>query len=685
MPLITTATNTGLSIRQLAISSAPVTAAAGAAATPPAKKYAVEEQHLSDILANAAGLRANVNNISSINVKDVGVLEISAADYKANASLISKLSGNRQFKITGPAVTMADMSALVKNKNVVSIAAVSDTAANIAAGMGTLISNNGKFNAGSITKSDAAEITISNANYKQASAAGGLFSKFVTPLASKLIVTGVSASDVTAITSDGKVKEVAVSDSLENIVKNVSAIGAANTGNQLTSITTTAAKTAIVKTRSDYAALSTALGTGAGSVSELIGTTALKNAFAVTGATKSESDTLGSDDKVRSIAVSDTGTNFGGFTLSTKVNKVEVTSITKAQLSTNLSAIASLGNKLSSIKLAANEGDKLSSVDVANVRDKAKALVYAKTQGEHGDPVNLEVINAKLSDVNGLIANKQVSKADIADTAKNMLAFSADKFTVLANASTVKFAIEDSAANISKYHTQLASAVKQFNTDRVSLSVKDTAANLSANLAALDEVATAITGADANGQSLYDETTRVGGSRIKIQQSVSTGGAVDGANTNLIKVAYSDYSARRDVLQYIKDSTAGMNQKHVEIDTSGATSAASVQAALNISTTMQWQDYVTAVTGGTTGLTAPAATVTLAGGALTGVNNATDTYTPGGATNKVYSDIKTIGITLKGTNATADYATIAADDDLSPAAATPTLRTGISIGVNVLA
>ena len=162
MSLITSATNTGLSIKQQAISAAPLGAAAAAAAIPPAKKYAVEDSLSTIILnaANAAGLRANVNNISSINVTDTGVLSLTKAQYKDNASLISKLSGNRQFKITDP-VTMEEMSALVKNKNVVSIVAVTDTAANIEAGMGTLISNNGKLNAGSITKTvPTADIAI---------------------------------------------------------------------------------------------------------------------------------------------------------------------------------------------------------------------------------------------------------------------------------------------------------------------------------------------------------------------------------------------------------------------------------------------------------------------------------------------------------------------------------------------
>lgn len=679
MPLITSATNTGLSIKQLAISAAPLRAAAAAAAIPPAKKYAVEEQSFSTILNNATGLLANVNNISSINVKDTGVLSLTKAQYKDNASLISKLSGNRQFKITD-AVTMEEMSALVKNKNVVNIAAVTDTAANIEAGMGTLISNNEKLNAASITKTvPAADIAISSANYKKANAAGGVLSKFAAGsfTAANLNVTGVSASDVAGILSDTtKVKTVSITDSVANIFNNAASLttNIAKVG----TVTATAAKTPFMRIEATgangYAAY-TAANSGLITKVNAGNANALKDAFVLTGALIADV-TVGiiGDTQVKSVEVADTAANAVAATTAvlSKVTKADLTADKADVDSTLLTQLAGLGSKLSSLKLNAGEGDTLDGLDASNIRNKATAVVLAKTKGEHGDPIGLEVTGAKLADVNGLLANKQVNKATIEDTAKNVLAFSANKFTILANSKNVtKITISDSAANISKYHTHLASAVKQFNTDRVNLSVTDTAANLEANLTALDEVATAITGADAQGQSKYDN------SRIKIVQTDATA---------LIKVSYESYTQtadaslnnRRDVLQYIKDATIAMtSQKHIQIDTAGTTTAISVQRAKDISTTMRWVDYIDdRRTGGT--MVAPVATsIALDAGTLAGgVNNADATTFNG---NTIFSDVAKIDITLKGAKAAADYAKVVADKDLLNGAGN-FLRTGVTIG-----
>ncbi len=704
MSLITSATNTGLSIKQQAISAAPLGAAAAAAAIPPAKKYAVEETHFIDILNNAAGLRANVSNISSINVTDTGVLSLTKAQYKDNASLISKLSGNRQFKITD-AVTMEEMSALVKNKNVVSIAAVTDTAANIEAGMGTLISNNGKLNAGSITKTVlTADIAISSANYKQANAAAGVLSKFAAGsfTAANLNVTGASASDVAGILSDTtKVKTVSITDSVANIFNNAAALttNIAKVG----TVTATAAKTPFMRiaaTGANGYAAYTAANSGLITKVNAGNANALKDAFVLTGAVIADV-TAGiiADTKVKSIEVTDTATLVAGATAAqlAKVSKADVNTtdlLLKASNASLVTSLANLGSKLSSVTLTA--GNKLDGLDVANIKDKSKALVLAKTKGANGDPIGLEIVNATLADVNGLLANKQVNKADIADTAKNMLAFSADKFTTLANAKTVTFAITDNATNISKYHTLLETAVSQFNRDRVSLNVKDTAANLTANLENLDSVASAIT-KDSNNVVQYDSN------RIKIKQiQVSNLGVETNDTASMIKVAYSNYSARRDVLQYVADAT-GITAKHVEIDTtsslaSQAGSAQSINNAKNISTTLTTNLYIATATAalqqGNTVAAAPAppstppvyatGTTVVAGTAATMTGTNAIKYNGVG----LYEDVAQIDIKLKGnlTQNKDDFAGIQGDADFTPeslAGATPTygLRTNVSISV----
>ena len=705
MSLITSATNTGLATYQLAIRKAPVIAANVAAST--ARQVAVSDTW-SNVSADFEALRNNISKVSTINVSDIGRLEFTIDDFKENASVIAKISGKREFKVTG--ASMADMPALLKNKNVKEIT-ISDSAANIEAGMSMLVSNNSRLS--SVTKTTAnADMTISSANYKAGNATGGILSKFADAFAAgKLNVKGVSASDVASISADAKIKKVSISDSVANIFKNAAALGAAFTATKVDTISATASKTPVkTMAASEYGAYKTANSI----LITAVGANAMKGAIALTGASIADITAgIVADTNVKSIAVTDTAANAVAATTAelSKVTKADLTADKADVDSTLLTQLAGLGSKFSSLKLNALQGDTLDGLDVSNIKNKTTALVLAKTKGEHGDPVGLEVTGAKLADVNGLLANKQVNKADISDTAKNMLAFSADKFTMLANSKNVSFAITDSAANISKYHTQLASAVKQFNTDRVSLSVKDTAANLEKNLEALDEVATAITGADANGQSKYDS------SRVKIQQSATTGGVAE--TSTLIKVAYANYSERRDVLQYIKDATAGMVQAHVEVDTANtdiaatddARSAWSVQRAKDISTTLQFQRYIVDAAGlptpaptppnpTTNKLTMTGGTDVIGGIGIRAANNsiANDSSTfgissddgkkwitgaVGKTANKLYSDIAQIDITLRGTNVSADLVKIKANNDLKTGTGATDLLKAVTTSVSM--
>ena len=719
MSLITSATSSGLSIKQVAVNAATLPAADALTST--AKKVAVKDD-LSAVRSNFADLLTNINKISSIQVNDIGALSFSAAELKTYGTVIAKITGSHDLSITG--TQMADLPTILKNKSVKSIE-INDTEAKIASGFGTLIANNSKIK--TITKSDVGvaltdlDMSISSSNYKLANAPAGVLSKFASGsfATGKIQVTGVAASDVAALTSASvhpNITKVTISDSLSNIFNNAAAITAA--GAKVDSISTTASK-APIKTMAagDYGAYKSA---NSGLITKVNAgnAKALDGAFALTGASIADLTTggvnaIGVDTRVKSIAVTDTAANAVAATTAelSKVTKADLTADKADVDSTLLTQLAGLGSKLSSLKLNAGEGDKLDGLDVSNIKNKATALVLAKTKGEHGDPVGLEVTGAKLADVNGLLANKQVNKADISDTAKNMLAFSADKFTMLANSKNVSFAITDSAANISKYHTQLASAVKQFNTDRVTLSVKDTAANLEKNLEALDEVATAITGADANGQSKYDS------SRVKIQQSATTGGVAE--TSTLIKVAYANYSERRDVLQYIKDATAGMVQAHVEVDTANtdiaatadARSAWSVQRAKDISNTLQFQRYIVDAAG----LPTPAPTppnpignkVTMTGlteviGGI-GIRAADNTIANDSSTfgissddgktwitgaigktaNKLYSDIAQIDITLRGTNVSADLVKIKADKDLTTGTGATDLLKAVTTSVSM--
>lgn len=688
MSLITSATKTGLATYQLAISKAPVVASDFATST--ARRVAVGDT-LSNIKTAFTALGSNIAKVYSIDVSDTGRLEFTAAEFKNNAGVIAKISGKREFKVTG--VTMADMPAMLKNKNVKDIT-ISDSTANIQAGMGMLVSNNSRLS--SITKTDATtDMTISSGNYRQGNATGGVLSKFADAFAvGKLNVKGASASDVASISADAKIETVSISDSVANIFKNATALGAAITLTKVDTISASVGKTPFISlTVAAYSQFKT----DNEDLIELVtagNANAMNGAFALTGATianiTANTNALTTDVKVKSITVSDTAANVTGATAAVlaKVTKADVTTTaallgaTSASLVTSL---AGLGSKLSSVTLTA--GNSIANLDVSNIKDKAKALVLAKTKGLNGDPVGLEVVNAKLADVKSLLANKQVNTAKIADTARNMLAFSADQFTMLANAKTVSFALTDNATNIGKYGAMLETAVKQFNTDRITLDIKDTVTNLTTNLEKLDKIATAITGEDAFGNSKYDNA------KIKIKQIAA--GSLDTADiTNNIKVDYSNYSARRDVLQYIADATG--DQTHVEFVTDQTSSALSIQNARNVSATLTSQQYVdstiTKLRAGTQANTAPvfaAATYTSLSAASVPDQASADAVRFNGKAK--YEDVAQINIKLSGTNANklADYEEIQTDADLmtevTPTGAAPTYGLRIGVTLNVTA
>ena len=407
-----------------------------------------------------------------------------------------------------------------------------------------------------------------------------------------------------------------------------------------------------------------------------MGSSALRNAFSVTDASFAASapgtGALAKDGNVKSIAVVDIIRNLPVATgLSSKVNRVDLSGTRADYEATGaLDKMAALEGKLGKVSLT--DGNTVTIAATA-IRFKNVTNALAKTVGSDGNAVGAEVTGANLADVSGLLANKQVNRAAISDTAENMLNFSADTFAILSHSANVTLTLEDNATNVSRYHNELKAAVKLFNSCDLQLSVQDTAQNLTDNLANLDDVATSIS-------RIYDNT------RIKIKQVDATGAA---DITSLIKVDYSSYAARRDVLQYVKDATSGMAQEHVEIDTNAIDSATSINNAKLISENLRVRKYLTDLQyqfspgpppGGTL---ATVPTFTAGAGIVQNpnLNTAENRLRYNGWTN--YSDVKQIDIALKGDIATkaTEYGSISRDKDFLDLANGGNLKSGTTISV----
>jgi hypothetical protein len=340
---------------------------------------------------------------------------------KLYGNVIGKISGNRD--LTATAVDMASFQAVAKNKNVKAIQ-VSDSTANIQRNMGLLIANNGKIPALGISRTDAdTEMTLTDRVFNQASALGGVLSKVnvASALTGKVNITGVAASQLSARLADTKVKTVSIADSSSNIVA-----AASNLTINIAKVNTVNVTSVRPRTMdaADYQTFKTS---NAGLLTKITSTNlnALRNAFNVTGATVAASNTLGLDNNVRSIAVKDTtGTVPTPLAMSSKVTRVAL-EMTSSQLNTNLTNIVAMGSKLNSVKITDQE---FVTMDSSKVLDKATSSALTKMTGSTDSPLNVKVTSAKLADVVGLIANRQVTDAAISDNVANLLAFSSDDF-----------------------------------------------------------------------------------------------------------------------------------------------------------------------------------------------------------------------------------------------------------------
>jgi len=644
MSLITSSTQyPGLSVAERV---KPLSAASSASSK---TKVAVSDS-LSNLTSALADLKANIKNISSIAV--TGTLSFTGEQLKQYGDVIAKISGNQT--ITATTVDLASLSAVLKNKNVKNIE-ISDTSANIQAHMGSLIANNSKIT--TVSRSDAVVMTLTDKNYSLALATGGVLTKLtggnadLTATGGQLKVSGVAVSRASARINDTRVKDVTISDSLSNIVdaaKNltmdITAITGVNVSSHVTKTMTAAAYGAFKGNTALIAAI------GAGDHPN-----ALANAFVLTGATLADSlttpGTYGADANVKSISVTDTtGNEALASAMSSKVTRVNFTT-SKANFELHSDGIAALGSKLGSVKVT--DADTVT-LAASSIRSKAAISALAKTTGQSGSPVGVGVIDASLSDMHSLIANKQVNKADIRDTVKNMLEFSSDGFATLSNLTNVTITIADNASNVSANAVALINAVEQYQHQQqtLELAVEDTAANLGNNIHGLQTVATAITGANADA------------TRIHINQT---------DDSALIKVDFSQYTTDHQILAYAAADTG--NAKNVEIASGSNSTVVGVDGANDIDHAKQISFQLQAQAALLARGTAPTASQGSGSKSPAAASLAADKLT-------MYKDIKQIDLTLVGSAGVTKYGLIATDDNLIAATLT---STGLTLRVSILA
>ena len=419
-----------------------------------------------NVVANLADLNALGQKVISITQSDstTTAIGLTRDQWLNQTPVLDKLVGG--YKATVSGVTAAQATAIASDGHV-STVQISDTGANIQARLDDLQDMGAQISGIAQSDGDALTITAS-----QLSANAGVLTKFGNGKPS-LIVTEVAAANVSSLVGNTKITALRVEDSAYNIAANLDALQT----NQLKidTITQTGTTMPLAITYAQVSSAADALGKISGSYS-----------LSVSGVAAANVSSLATNNKVVAMAV--TGDN--------------------VTLVTNLLALHGMGKKVTTITQS-NPGTALA---LTGDQWVGQASTLNKIVG--GFSATLSGVNA--AKAQSVAADSRIKSLQVKDTAANLTA-NIDALQAL-GAPLIEIEQSDAAAltltatqwgavqgALGKYKTNTAPTVvvsqvaaanaQSIATDvRVtSVKVSDTVGNVSANLAALQAVATLAT------------------------------------------------------------------------------------------------------------------------------------------------------------------------------------------------
>ncbi len=423
-----------------------------ASATSVAAHANVASVDISDTIANVTAqleaLNALGSKLKAIRLSDSGSpLQMSAARYLSSRSTLGRIAGSYSLSISNAS---AEQATAIAADPAVAKLTVSDSSAKVSANIDQLAALGTELD--SVTLADLSQpVVISLA---QLNRNASLLAKMSG--AYQLDVRGVSAEKATAVASQAHVSSVSVSDSSANLIANLSALQAL--GSSLQSVTLTDNLTPL--------ALSSAQWTGAADTLNKISNGFRAN---LSGVSASDAATFAADVRVNSMQVTDSGNAIGQ----------------------NLNNLQSLGNKLQDITLSGGSTIKL---DVGQL--KASSNVIAKIRNGY----TLAVGNVATANAAAIGARADVGSFTVSDSGTNLSKYwnvlqpLASKIVGIAQTDTSPIAISatqyaqaatltaklDSSYQLSVADVSAANAATvAADTHVTSLSVTDTAANLS--------------------------------------------------------------------------------------------------------------------------------------------------------------------------------------------------------------
>ena len=432
---------------------------------------AIEIQDSSRNIASSLDALSAANVASKVtSIRQSGTpaaLAITAAQLldNAKAATLDKITDSYTLNVSG--VATSDMATVAANSKVAGIS-ILDSTSQIAAHLDDMRLLGVRLVSAKAT--DHASLALSATQVKtDAWVLGKIYGGY------ELAVQGASLTDVAELTGNGKVKTVNVIDSAVNIVKNIDLLK--KLGTHLGTITLTDSGTPLAMSASLFNKNSTLL-------SKI---TNADTSFAVSEASYANlSSLLATGSKVATVAVSDTAAN----------------------IASHLDALQALGSKLTSITRTGTSN--VMTVAVNQLTDDSATLA------KMANSFSLAVTGVAAADASTIAAAANVGSLKVSDTSANIalkwdelhaLGPKLTQITQTGTAATMDISatqlnqMSSTLGKISGAYTLNVSAVlagdavkTATNTRVATMSVSDTAANLSGNLDALNGLGSKVTG-----------------------------------------------------------------------------------------------------------------------------------------------------------------------------------------------
>lgn len=424
------------------------------------------EDTAENVARNLDALKRLGNSLTSIKITNPdNDLSMSVKQRTAFDSVLKKITtAGIHYSISGASVANA---AELAADDMVSSIMITDTSANVSAGLATLDAVGEKLS--SITLAGKASPLVLTA--EQLTAYDSTIEKIDN--AYRLSVNSVNAADAITLSERDDVSSIAISDSSANIAGAWDDLATVSVLAKIRQITQTGTATGLALTAAQ-------IGSGGALLAKISGAVKLK-ASEVTAAS---AIALAKDSRIESLDVIDSSTN----------------------LSSYFEGLHTLGSKLSSIEVS--DADNPLSITASQLRTKSATL--DKISGDYSLSVGLVFA----SDAATIAALDHVSSVSVADTAANIsanlsaltnLGDSLAKINVLGkgpvsvaandlDTSTDTFAKIATAYSLFVKDAAAADANAIANLDRViAVSVADSSANIIANLADLNSIGRELT------------------------------------------------------------------------------------------------------------------------------------------------------------------------------------------------